>query len=73
MKKRNRDGCPVCGRIHSNTVRCKQSILNAIDAANEAAWNRELDPIRLPQGANRRPFTTRLAEGFRMLRDDMED
>lgn len=37
-------GCPICGADWDSGHRCSQASLNAIDAANTRALNREFEP-----------------------------
>ena len=62
---RRNSWCPICGVKTTGQLRhrCKQSVLNAIDAARARDGSHLADPAR-------RCEAERMAEGFRMLSDD---
>jgi hypothetical protein len=67
MKKRAlKVYCTVCGNKHHGN-KCSQAFWNAVDAADSAAWNKELDSLKQPYSAAKRPFWLRLQEGFQLL------
>lgn len=61
--------CAVCGAevyIKMDLKhRCSPHTLRGIDAADSAAWNRELDPDTKPE-AEHRDLWTRLRDGHRL-------
>ena len=61
-------GCEICRGPIAGSHICRQAVLNAIDSANSAAWNRELYPDTKPSSILLDPdYVERLKVGFRYL------
>lgn len=71
-KRKQIPHCSICrkqwpGKGH----RCRQSVLDAIDSADSAAWNRELRSDSRPEHPLTIPgLHKRLADGFRAIGGD---